>query len=226
MNQRVLFLVIALSLTVSGWSLCQAEMMEFQADYEWILPSGDLWSQGTGAECKIIEWYESGVGVAFALGMAQWEADDASRTIVPWNGSIGRWERWQGDAQMIPIGLSLMIRSEDAMDEDTTLDVQLEAGFRYLMADSSLSLEERQDVLAGIGGPRESVYTSYGAELDDSWVGRVGVNCAWKWDYRTDLLTNIGYQFNLNKGQVKAGSVQQEVDMSGFIMQVGIGFHF
>lgn len=226
MNQRMLYLAIALSLAVSGWSLCRAEMMELQADYEWVLPSGDLWSQGVGAEFKIIEWYESGAGVAFALGMAQWDADDSSHTIKTWDGATGDWERWQGDAQMIPIGLSFMVRGEDAMDEDTTLDVQLEVGFRYLMADSGLSLQERHDVLSGIGGQRTSTYISYGADLEDSWVGRVGLNCAWKWDYRTDLLTNIGYQFNLDKGQVKAGSVQQEVDMSGFIMQVGIGFHF
>ncbi len=218
--------VIMIGCVLGGGAVAQAELMELQATYDWYLPSGDLWDQGMGAEFKIIEWYENGGGVAFALGMSQWDADDSSQVTQAWNGTIGRSQRWQGDAQYIPIGLSLMVRSETATDPGTTLDIELEMGFRYCMADSGLSLQKQVDTWSGPGST-ETTTTSYGADLDSSWVGRVGMNLAWELDYKTDLLTNIGYQFDLSKGQVRVSDIlTEDVDLSGFFVQVGLGFHF
>ncbi len=226
MNKSVWMWISVMGL-LCACHVARADLMELQAGYDWYFPTGDLWDQGTGAELKIIEWYESGAGVAFAMGMSQWDADNASRTIIPWNGSIGRWQSFKGDARFIPIGLSAMFRGETATDYDTKLAVELEAGFRYLMADSNLSLQQRDDVWEDVSHVA-TTYTTYNADLDNSWVGRLGLDLAWKWNDQTNLLTNLSYQFDLSKGQLTASgaSVHQDVNMSAFILQLGIAFMY
>lgn len=204
-----------------------ADNMELQAGYNWVFPASSLWDQSTGAEFKIIEWYESGAGVAFSVGSSKWEAAESSHTIIPWNGSVGRSQTWEGDARFIPIGLSAMLRGETATDVDTKLAVELEAGFRYLLTNSHISLRQRDDVWRDVG-QIDTTYTTYNTDLGNSWVGRLGLDLAWKLNDQTSLLTNLGYQFDLTKAQLSAGgaSVYQDVSMNAFILQLGIAFMY
>ena len=108
----------------------------------------DLFERGLGAVVSYREWFSFPWGVGVNLGLSQWQVDSSSRAF-----KYAELSDYDGDALLIPLGLSLYF---NVIDWDNW-NLILGTGLKYGFVDSNVSVYnseatamERQDV--DIGG--------------------------------------------------------------------------
>ncbi|MGD9612596.1 MAG: hypothetical protein AB7V22_06800 [Kiritimatiellia bacterium] len=166
----------------------------------------DLFGVGFGAQVSYREWFRFPWGVGLNLGISQWQVDDASNAF-----KIEYVTDYDGEALVIPFGISLFF---NAIDWDNW-NVNLEMGLQYAFVESSVDAynedkAKRQD--ADVGG---AVLWNLGAEYEYMVSENVY------------LTGGLGYQMDVMNEDTKFdGHVVRDVTFGGGYARLGAKFLF
>jgi len=144
----------------------------------------DLFSTGYGALVSYREWFSFPWGVGLSLGISQWQVDDEAEAFkVPYLSD------YDGDALVVPVGLSLYF---NLIDWDNW-NLILETGLQYAFVESSIDLyndgsdaKERQDV-----------------DIGNAVLWNAGIEYEYMVAENLYLLGSVGYQLDVAKGDTE-----------------------
>lgn len=154
-----------------------------------MFPSDAMWNSGMGAEFQWRLWRTESFGLAFAAGVESWsikagELDLHDTYAVPLD--------IEGDALTLPVGASLLYR-QNASDD---IEIILEAGLRYLFADSSVSVRRNYTDHRG-----REVRINDTVPLDGRFAGIAGIEMHGHLDAATDWFVGAGYRIDFGGGE-------------------------
>lgn len=210
--------VAATVVLLLGLNTVSTGTWEIQGAYETFFPVDDLWEgQLHGGEARLVHWWErSGVGLALSAGAMTWGVEQ--QTVYQ---AAARTHTISGKASTLPLGISALVRGE--LPDNPNLLTTLEAGIRYLVLDSDMQLTETLDL--GGGPPDQETYR---VEGEDGLVARFTAGLEVKLTdkrYPPRLFANIGYQFNLVKGEATESEwtgFRREISLAGTSIQLGL----
>ena len=200
-------------------SLVSAQSWEIRGVYEAYFPEDRVWeNQANGGEGKLVYWWEStGVGLALAAGTSKWDVRE-NPTVV--GGAPAETETLRGHGSYHPIGASLLVQGN--LPEYPSISTLLEAGFRYMICDSQMTVTRQTD----FGGSIENEV--YALHCDDGVVGRVaaGLEVLIRENpYPTKLFVHLGYQFDIKQSRAEVNDwLQYRADFGLTATFVKLGF--
>lgn len=191
---------------------------EIQGAYETFFPRDSLWEGQThGAEARLVHWWDrSGVGLALSAGAMEWGVEQ--QAVYE---STARTHTISGRAKTVPLGLSALVRGE--LPEYPNLLTTLEAGVRYIILDSKMTITETLDL--GGGPPDQETYP---VDCEDGLVARFAAGLELKLSdkrYPSRLFANLGYQFDLMKGEATENEwtgFSRKISLAGTSIQLGL----
>ncbi|MBN1672750.1 MAG: hypothetical protein JXR37_17030 [Kiritimatiellae bacterium] len=172
----------ALTATADVWESRDDVLLKFQG----LSPAeSEDWDSGAGLELQGRFWSGEDAGVALAVGLYSWratsdfveESDDygyAALTI-------------DGDASLVPVGISGLYKAP--LGESVSLI--FEAGVRYVFVDSKVSADIYYEDYYGTDCLKEDI------EIDDFFMGVLGLSLEAQLDSGFFLQAGLGYQFDL-----------------------------
>lgn len=183
---------------------------ELKLGAEFVSPGFDVWDSGSGVEAKMIFWQDEKVGLAASIGYQGWDVTD--EVGGAWLTDEVVWLfRYDGDASMIPLGLSGVYRH--AFNEKTKLVA--EGGIRYVIVNSDVQLQEVvTDGSVAVGRVTD-------IDIDDGIVGFVGVDLEHALKSGLRLFAGLSAQFDLSKGDVSTVYGAGENELEATIFRVG-----
>ena len=181
------------------------------------LPNNGLLNKAVGSEVKLAYWQTPRWGLAFCTGVSNWTVDTTRDIMISIPDTYERSRLWQGHIQYVPVGLSLLARSE--APQRTVL---LEAGIRRLIATSNIDLLETDHVWTGPGTFTDST-AFHPVDCPDGLVGRLGIGGIWALNDQLDCVVAGGYQIDMDRGNatVDSLSVHKELDLTAVYFQLG-----
>lgn len=196
----------------------QGGQWEVRGGLEALFADDNLWDQATGGEIKAVYWKTDQIGLGFSTGISQWNTDGRTRQVT-----ATRWQSWKGDAQYVPLGVSILTQSRRS--PNGTL-LGFEAGLHHLFGRSDMSLTETNRIPAAPGFV--DVTNTYDVELDDGLVARVAAILSQPIGDQSRISISGGYQFDLNKGDATVDSIGlvQEIELAAFFVQIGVAIPF
>ena len=156
-------------------------------------------------------------GFAIAAGISDWIAEDQyiySSAMI--NGMESDfYGDVSGSVYMFPLGGSLVLRQQ-AGDR---LNLSAEAGIRYVVVESDVELDGFLGT-PGVGG-QPSLNEDLG--IDDGIIGLLLADIEYLLGGSTRIVTGIGYQFDLEKGDAELfGQRTGDNELQAFFAELGI----
>lgn len=203
---------------------CQAAEWETQGLVGYYFPGDSLWENGWSGEARIIAW-EDDLGLAFSAGMMQWDVENR-KDVVTDGALYKKWHTWQGDAQYLPLGVSLLERYYFGDDRPESKKIQFEIGLHYLFVSNDLEVVQTEQIWSSPSTITSTTHLPVGVACDDALVARVGGSYQWEVGEATFGFVSGGYQFDITQGDATADSlsIKQELDLSAFYVHFGIAF--
>ncbi|HMP76690.1 MAG TPA: hypothetical protein PKE12_10390 [Kiritimatiellia bacterium] len=167
------------------------------------------WDGGAGLELQAVFWLgASPWGIAASIGSATFDIENYS--VAQNFGGATLHEFLEGDADMTVIGASIVRKLLAGDDARTKLSGALEAGIRHVSIDSNI------DGWTGIGDDSGPALTrDQSLDIGDSVVGFIGVNLDYAIAETVSIFLHGGFQFDLDKGEVKKRVVGAGADEAG-----------
>ena len=221
MLRRSRFITIILCMAATC-PIALAGHWEMEVGPELQMPTGDFWeSQAWGLEARGIYWLEpideTQIGLGLDLGWAQWKADDLFSVI----GGTGEF-RWSGTADMIPLGVAFLNRSNIG----DSLKGTLKLGLRYVLCSDNLTMTRTTD--DGFSG---TLSQDFDVDCDDAFVGRIGGDLQWTKHCQgrpIQVILSGGYQFDLSRQKISGVAFtqtsSQTLELAAFYVGLGLMF--
>jgi hypothetical protein len=157
----------------------------------------ELYDIGYGVETQYRYWFFEPFGVAFSLGLANFEIDSGSDDFAPIAVD-------GGSMFLVPIGPSALFRIVD-------LDVwtlTFEAGIRYVLVNSDLDLASGGSV-----------------SVDDGVISVLALKAEWYLSDTLSFFTGIGHDDDIVKGEVDEGRMRSN-ELQSFVFDLGLRLFF
>lgn len=175
----------------------------------------DDYDYGFGLEAQARFWLTKQIGLALSLGAASWQVKDQDGYY--YDAYMVEGVHVEGDLTLLPIGGSILLRPLK-MEK---LDLVLELGVRYVFADSDITAEVGA---ADIFGNWAYAYDT--VDVDDGFVGLVGMELAFNVSKEASLFLGVGYQFDISKGDMTwMGYDIAENELAAFLVTFGLAIH-
>ena len=143
------------------------------------------WDSAAGAELQWRHWGNANAGFALAGGVATWKA---LRDFVEDDSAAGYYSSLiEGHAQMGSVGASLLARG--ALGPG--VDLVAEGGARYLFVNSDVTARTYSEDRSGARSSSDTL------EIDDTWVGLIGLSLEAELSGALSLHGGLEYQFDL-----------------------------
>lgn len=176
-----------------GVTLAQAQGIEIAVAPNYVFPGEkDTWDKAYGIEGQLRLWANDYVGIAGAGGYQYWKAKNTT-SIMVLNDEIRAVADITGNANMVPVGASLLIRP---IPKDVIKFIQLtiEGGARYVFVNSSV-----KGTLVDVDAASVREET---VKMDNGIIGLVAGDLAIVPIELLSIFVGGGYQFDLSKGNV------------------------
>ncbi len=213
-------LIVAITLALSGplWAETASSTLDLVALGTYTFPKNDdVYDHAAGAEVQARFWLTDVVGLALAGGWSRWDVNDQNAVVG--DGKILTASDISGDIDTVPVGASVLLR---VMDTER-LTLVLEGGARYVFTDDSGS-----DVRIIVTEPgRPTATSTHRLKIDDGVVAVAAAQLELKLTPNVFLLAGGGYQWDLDKGDVKF--LDEKVSNNKFesaLVQAGLGVSF
>ncbi len=199
-------------------TMAQAQKLEFAVTPSYIFPSeNDTWDKAYGIEGQLRLWANDFIGIAGAGGYQRWQGKDTTSTFQDFEGVPRATTEFSGDADMVPVGASLLIRP---IPKDVTQRIQLtiEGGARYVFVNSNFK---------GMLTDSDGVSETDKCRLDDGIIGLVAGDLGIVPVENLSIFVGGGYQFDLSKGNVDW--MQENIGdnkMKGWFLRAGLTLMF
>ena len=168
----------------------------------------DLFKGGMGAEVTYREWFSFPWGVGVNLGLSQWQVDDSSRAF-----KYDHLTDYDGDAMLIPLGLSVYF---NMIDWDNW-NVILKTGLQYAFVDSNVSVFNNE----GTAMVRQDV------DIGGAVLWNVGAEYEYMVAENFYVLGGAGLQIDAMNGDTDyAGGNLRDVSFAGFNLGLGVKYLF
>lgn len=172
------------------------------------LPDDDEdWDTGYGAEVQFRKWVSDTVAFALALGLEQWDVEEGSFVFADptliFAGSI------EGEAIMLPLGVSIIIRPQMQGD----VHVTFEGGIRYVVVESDIKF----DVTLSDPTTGESIRIADELEMDDGVVARIAVDVDAEISENVSIFGGIGLQLDIVEPETEG----VEIPIESFFVRFG-----
>ena len=213
MKKLFTLVVVALSFSaLTAFALDDGDR-QITGAFSYYLPSGDFYEAGAGFDAKFSWWQTDEKAYVLSVGYMQWGL--AKNTQVGnINGNVVGLGL-TGDVNMIPVGASVLWRNQT--DYSRNVDVSLELGLKYVIADSDA--EALQVSSAGTG--------STPIDVENTALALVGMEIDYFLSDDHDLILGVGYNLDILKGDVNvAGATDYENELGGFYFTLGYGRRF
>lgn len=209
-------LILGLIGIMLGVTMAQAQKIEISVAPSYIFPGEkDTWDKAYGIEGQLRLWVNDYVGIAGAGGIQRWEVKDTTDTLIL-NGVPRATIESSGDADMVPVGGSLLIRP---IPKDVSKVVQLtiEGGVRYVFVNPNVEGRYVDGT-----STREEKY-----KMDNGIIGLVAGDLAIVPIENFSVFAGGGYQFDLSKGNVDWMSESVgDNKMKGWFVRAGLTLMF
>lgn len=143
---------------------------EFMISGDFVIPGqDDDWDKGIGATARLTLWQNSSVGYAFVIGAQKWDVNDeiySGGQSLGYGIGYGYAFGLEGDATMVPIGLSGMYN----ITFSPTTSLILEGGIRYVIINSNVKYIQAEALVDSYGN-RRTASRSYDLEYDNGILG-------------------------------------------------------
>lgn len=216
-------LIFSLILTVLLSPVVTTQAMEegdktLSGIVSYYLPDSSFYKAAAGLDLKYAWWREDGKAYAFSVGYTQWGLKGQSEIRSNAGGATGIG--LGGDVNMIPIGLSAIWRNQT--DYNRNLDVSLELGAKYAIADSGA----QATVVTSVPGGGAAVSQS-GIDVENSAYLFVAIDLAMLFSDYSDFVLGVGYNYDILSGDVRAaGGKIEENALTGFFFNLGYSHRF
>lgn len=173
----------------------------------------DNYDTGAGFEVQGRFWLHPQVGLALAIGGAQWGVNGGEEQDQVEGVDVS--SSLDGDVTLLPIGASVLFRPVN----NPKLALTFEVGARYVMVDSQVE----GAIYASDRGSGRSIYIKEDLDIGDGFVGVMGANIEGKISNKVSVLGGIGYQFDITKGDVKwVDEDLGDSELRAFIAKLGV----
>ena len=110
MKIRITFVIVSF-VALSWGASAMGGQWEVQGALEALFASDSLWDQATAGEVKAVYWLNDLLGCAVCTGVSQWNVNGKTRQVA-----ADRWQSWKGDAQHVPVGVSILAKGRGSQD--------------------------------------------------------------------------------------------------------------
>lgn len=176
---------VCMMMLASATAVTAAEP-EFAVRWQGLLPAkSEDWSSAGAFEAQMRFLDETGLGIAFTLGVSEWSAKE--EYYEEGDSSAFFSMAVSGNLTAVPVGVSLMQR----MPLSDRLFLTLEAGVRYVFCDSDIVVDTEINDSLGQDYYRETIH------VDDTLLGVVGGTLEGWIGKHFALTAGLGYQWDL-----------------------------
>lgn len=207
-------LMAVLIVVMLGVTMAQAQKIEISVAPNYVFPGEkDMWDKAYGIEGQFRLWANDYVGIAGAGGIQRWKAKNTTSELIL-NDEIRAVVDISGDANMVPVGASLLIRP---IPKDVMKFVQLtiEGGARYVFVNSNV-----KGTLVDVDAASVREET---VKMDNGIIGLVAGDLAIVPIEILSIFVGGGYQFDLSKGNVNwLGDNIGDNKMNGWFVRGGL----
>ncbi len=178
--------------------------------FQYVAPAeSEDWDRAVGLEGQFRLWGSKNVGVALAVGYQSWAAVEDSYV----DDSDGYYSSLiEGDAAVMPVGVSLLGRGEFMED----VNIVVEGGLRYAFVDSSIESSTYYE-RGGVGD--RTVGT---IDIENAVLGILAVELDMRVSENLALTLGIGYQLDLSgPKETYLGESIGDTDFSGTLITAG-----
>jgi hypothetical protein len=169
----------------------------------------DLYDDGLMFDVMIRGWYENGLGFGVAVGGGGYQAGGTAGSFT--TGTVTP-ARAFGNVFTFPVGMSGLYQIPLGKDAILSFD----AGFRFVYVRSDADLRA---TLAGVGTFKDEI------DIDNAWIGVLGLNYEKQISDRVSWLVGGGYQFDLAKGEAEWRGVDLgDNELESVFLRIGIVF--
>lgn len=196
--------VLILGVLVSS-TVCLAYDTEVRLRPYAIFPGDDdTWDNAYGLEAKCIFWADPNFGIALSGGIEQWNVTDDIYA------DPGYAIKADGDAVMIPLGISALLRP---LPSNSPFTLTLEGGLRYVVVNSDITITATD---------YEYIYEDE-VDIDNGLIGLIGADLSIPIAPKASVGLGMGYQFDISKGDATwVGINIGENELEGFYINLGL----
>lgn len=164
------------------------EGMDAAAIFRGVAPGrGADWEGAIGAEGQLRFWATPRRGVALTAGIQSWQAPDE---FDEWEEAGEYYSSWiGGNTTLVPLGVSFLYRRELM----PPLSLSLETGVRYVLVDSSISVEAVADNGVAITEVSDTI------ETENTFLVVLGLNLEARIVEGMNLSIGLGYQLDMTE---------------------------
>ncbi len=168
----------------------------------------DVFDGGLGAVVSYREWFSFPWGVGVNLGLSQWNVDGGSRAF-----KYDQLSDYDGDALLIPLGVSLYF---NMIDWDNW-NVILGTGLKYGFVDSNVSVYNNE----------ATAMTRQNVDIGGVLLWDIGAEYEYMVAENLYVLGGVGFQFDVIQGDTTyARGDLRDVSFAGLDISLGVKYLF
>jgi hypothetical protein len=185
-----------------------------------VLPTGDNNADYTDAlEFKGVYWFTSLLGAGVSWGFGDWFVEDEA-IRPPYVLPAVEDDETDLAISTMPIGASLYLRPW----VNGRFSLNLEAGVRYVYAWDDLVLEWDGETA---GDDDVLILVEHEADVDNAWVGLLGVDLEYNVSSAFYMSLGAGYQFDLGDAEYSLWNGREnELSYEGVGLRASLGLRF
>lgn len=150
-------------------------------------PKEDPYNDGFLFDAMLRGWFDNGLGFGVAGGAGAYRAEE---TLSSYDGATLLTIKASGNVVAVPIGMSALYQVP--MGDNAILS--FDAGLRYVLVNSNADLRA---TIVGTGTVKDDL------DIDNAWIGVLGINYERQITDRLSWLVGGGYQFDVSEGEVE-----------------------
>lgn len=203
---------------ILGVTLAQAQKIEIVAAPNYVFPDEkNTWDKAYGIEGQLRLWANDYVALAGAGGIQRWKFKN-STSVLDLNDELGSAAEVTGDADMVPVGASLLI-CPIPKDASKVIRLTLEGGARYVFVNSN--------VKGTVVDTEAQTERNGNVNIDNGLLGLVGADLSIVPVENFSIFGGGGYQFDLTKGNVDwLNDDLGDNKMKGWFVRAGLTLMF
>jgi len=169
----------------------------------------DVYDFGLMFDVMVRGWYKNHLGFAVAVGAGGYQADGTASSLTTATVTPAKTS---GNIWTLPIGMSGLYQI--ALGKDAMLS--FDAGFRFVTVHSDADLRA---TLAGSGTFKDEI------DIDNGWIGVLGLNYEKQISDNVSWLIGGGYQFDIDKGEAEWRGIDLgDNKLESVFMRIGMVF--